>query len=62
MTTEPDALGLFRADSFCRKFNIELLENSEEKQSFVQDAWNHLSDAERAEDAKVRFLCAIRLL
>lgn len=55
MTTEPDALGLFRVDPFCKKFNIELLENSEEKQSFVQDTWNQLSDSERAEDAKVRF-------
>ncbi|GAA6062899.1 hypothetical protein JCM10212_004348 [Sporobolomyces blumeae] len=57
MTTEPDALALFRQDDVCRQFDVELLEaDAEEKQSFIQDEWNALSDAARAADAQSMFV------
>ncbi|GAA5987768.1 hypothetical protein JCM5350_005357 [Sporobolomyces pararoseus] len=52
MTTEPDALDLFRADSFCQRFDVQPLEDLEKKQSFVQDQWNSQTDSERLEDAQ----------
>ncbi|GAA6010720.1 hypothetical protein JCM11491_002913 [Sporobolomyces phaffii] len=56
MTTEPNALELFRNDAICRRFEVQLLEESQEKQSFVQDQWNALSDAERAADVQSMFV------
>jgi hypothetical protein len=53
MTTEPDALGLFRADSSCQRFDVQFLEHTEEKQSFLQESWNAMSDEERAADVQV---------
>ncbi|GAA5967924.1 hypothetical protein JCM3765_001789 [Sporobolomyces pararoseus] len=52
MTTEPDALDLFRADSSCQRFDVQPLEDLEKKQSFVQDQWNSKTDLERLEDAQ----------
>ncbi|GAA5910793.1 uncharacterized protein JCM6883_000319 [Sporobolomyces salmoneus] len=56
MTTEPNALSLFASDPICQRFSLELLEHSSEgegeKQSFVQDEWNHQSDLQRLQDAQ----------
>jgi hypothetical protein len=60
MTTEPNALDLFKADPVCQSFDIRLIENSEEKQSFVQDQWNAQTDDERLSDAQVSNLRPFR--
>ncbi|GAA5928228.1 uncharacterized protein JCM15063_003826 [Sporobolomyces koalae] len=56
MTTEPNALELFRADPECHKFDVQLLEDSKDRHSFVQDEWNNLSDSERAQDVQSLFV------
>ncbi|TNY19393.1 hypothetical protein DMC30DRAFT_417937 [Rhodotorula diobovata] len=53
MTTEPDALSLFRSDPMCRShFDVEELPRGGSNKAFLQEDFRHLSKEDRLDDTQ----------